>query len=62
MGDYVGNMVGFASQLRLLINALSMSLDVQFMEDFVSGMAVWGLPIDYVILRLYLCVCVCLLP
>ncbi|KAI3806281.1 hypothetical protein L1987_22180 [Smallanthus sonchifolius] len=35
-GDYVGNMVGFASQLGLLIDALAMSLDVQFMEDFVS--------------------------
>ncbi|KAL7582915.1 hypothetical protein Lser_V15G42165 [Lactuca serriola] len=35
-GDYTGNMVGFASQLRLLIDALAMSLDVKFMEDFVS--------------------------
>ncbi|KAL8225128.1 hypothetical protein R6Q57_017685 [Mikania cordata] len=36
MGNYVGNMVGFASQLALLIDALAMSLDVKFMEDFVS--------------------------
>lgn len=36
MGDYKGNMVGFASQLGLLIDALSMSLEVKFMEDFVS--------------------------
>ncbi|KAI3678535.1 hypothetical protein L6452_37831 [Arctium lappa] len=36
MGDHMGNMVGFASQLRLLIDALAMSLEVQFMEDFVS--------------------------
>lgn len=37
MGDCVGNVVEFASQLRLLVDALAMSLDVQFMEDFVSG-------------------------
>ncbi|XP_076904024.1 uncharacterized protein LOC143559280 [Bidens hawaiensis] len=36
MGDYEGNMVGFASQLGLLIDSLAMSLDVPFMEDFVS--------------------------
>ncbi|XP_060667833.1 uncharacterized protein LOC107411504 isoform X2 [Ziziphus jujuba] len=31
-----GNRVGFASQLRLLIDALDMSFHAQFMEDFVS--------------------------
>lgn len=31
-----GNRVGFASQLRLLVDALNMSFDAQFMEDFVS--------------------------
>ncbi|KAI3993514.1 hypothetical protein MKX01_002527 [Papaver californicum] len=31
-----GNTVGFASQLRLLINALNISFEAQFMEDFVS--------------------------
>ncbi|XP_058075086.1 uncharacterized protein LOC131223649 [Magnolia sinica] len=34
--DSKGNMIGFASQLRLLINALDMSFEAQFMEDFVS--------------------------
>ncbi|XP_073019709.1 uncharacterized protein [Primulina eburnea] len=32
-----GNTIGFASQLRLLVRALKMSLDAQFVEDFVSG-------------------------
>ncbi|KAL5580672.1 hypothetical protein UlMin_013114 [Ulmus minor] len=31
-----GNRVGFASQLRLLVDALEMSFEAQFMEDFVS--------------------------
>ncbi|KAI9388535.1 hypothetical protein POPTR_009G076000v4 [Populus trichocarpa] len=31
-----GNRIGFASQLRLLVDALNMSFDAQFMEDFVS--------------------------
>ncbi|KAJ6692257.1 hypothetical protein OIU79_014085 [Salix purpurea] len=31
-----GNRTGFASQLRLLVDALNMSFDAQFMEDFVS--------------------------
>lgn len=31
-----GNRVGFASQLHLLVDALNMSFDAQFMEDFVS--------------------------
>ncbi|KAL3518025.1 hypothetical protein ACH5RR_020614 [Cinchona calisaya] len=31
-----GNTIGFASQLRLLVNALDSSLEAQFMEDFVS--------------------------
>ncbi|GJY63354.1 Rab3 GTPase-activating protein catalytic subunit [Tanacetum coccineum] len=35
MGDYVGTVVGFGSQLHLLVDALAMSLDVPFMEDFV---------------------------
>ena len=38
MGDNVGTVVGFGSQLRHLVDALAMSLDVPFMEDFVSGM------------------------
>ncbi|XP_073315050.1 uncharacterized protein [Primulina huaijiensis] len=32
-----GNTIGFASQLRLLVRALEMSMDAQFVEDFVSG-------------------------
>jgi len=32
-----GNPVGFASELRLLVDALQMSFEAQFMEDFVSG-------------------------
>ncbi|KAL9371261.1 hypothetical protein Peur_036401 [Populus x canadensis] len=31
-----GNRIGFASQLRLLVDALNMSFEAQFMEDFVS--------------------------
>ncbi|KAE9598640.1 putative Rab3 GTPase-activating protein catalytic subunit [Lupinus albus] len=31
-----GNRIGFASQLLLLVDALQMSFDAQFMEDFVS--------------------------
>ncbi|ESW18813.1 hypothetical protein PHAVU_006G072400 [Phaseolus vulgaris] len=31
-----GNPVGFASQLRFLVDALQMSFEAQFMEDFVS--------------------------
>ncbi|XP_057954278.1 uncharacterized protein LOC131148542 [Malania oleifera] len=34
--DSKGNSVGFASQLRLLVDALNMSFEAQFMEDFVS--------------------------
>ena len=33
-----GSTIGFASQLRLLVNALDSSLGAQFMEDFVSGL------------------------
>ncbi|KAJ0084916.1 hypothetical protein Patl1_31031 [Pistacia atlantica] len=32
-----GNSIGFASQLGLLIDALNMSFEAQFMEDFVSA-------------------------
>ncbi|XP_027176004.1 rab3 GTPase-activating protein catalytic subunit isoform X1 [Coffea eugenioides] len=32
-----GSTIGFASQLRLLVNALDSSLGAQFMEDFVSA-------------------------
>ncbi|XP_019439248.1 PREDICTED: rab3 GTPase-activating protein catalytic subunit-like isoform X2 [Lupinus angustifolius] len=32
-----GNRIGFASQLLLLVDALQMSFDAQFMEDFVSA-------------------------
>ncbi|KAJ7964238.1 Rab3 GTPase-activating protein catalytic subunit like [Quillaja saponaria] len=32
-----GNKIGFASQLHLLIDALDMSFEAQFMEDFVSA-------------------------
>ncbi|XAR60768.1 hypothetical protein NMG60_11034265 [Bertholletia excelsa] len=32
----VGNIIGFASQLRLLVNALNVSFEAQFLEDFVS--------------------------
>lgn len=31
-----GNRIGFASELRLLVDALEMSFEAQFMEDFVS--------------------------
>ncbi|XP_057484605.1 LOW QUALITY PROTEIN: uncharacterized protein LOC130770977 [Actinidia eriantha] len=31
-----GNTIGFASQLHLLVNALDISFEAQFMEDFVS--------------------------
>ncbi|XP_059660903.1 uncharacterized protein LOC132307219 isoform X2 [Cornus florida] len=34
--DSTGNTIGFASQLSLLVNALDMSFEAQFMEDFVS--------------------------
>ncbi|XP_059431340.1 uncharacterized protein LOC132164795 [Corylus avellana] len=34
--DSKGNQVGFASQLDLLVDALDMSFEAQFMEDFVS--------------------------
>ncbi|KAF5199426.1 Rab3 gtpase-activating protein catalytic subunit [Thalictrum thalictroides] len=34
--DHKGNAVGFASQLRLLVNALDVSFMGQFIEDFVS--------------------------
>lgn len=30
--------MGFSSQLHLLVNALDMSFEAQFMEDFVSGL------------------------
>lgn len=32
-----GNRIGFASQLLLLVDALNMSFEAQFMEDFVSA-------------------------
>lgn len=32
-----GNRVGFTSELRLLVDALQMSFEAQFIEDFVSG-------------------------
>ncbi|KAI3470561.1 hypothetical protein Pfo_027224 [Paulownia fortunei] len=32
-----GSTIGFASQLRLLVKALEMSLEAKFIEDFVSG-------------------------
>ncbi|XP_077243416.1 rab3 GTPase-activating protein catalytic protein [Tasmannia lanceolata] len=35
--DPKGNVVGFASQLRLLVSALELSFKAQFMEDFLSG-------------------------
>ncbi|GAY37796.1 hypothetical protein CUMW_031760 [Citrus unshiu] len=34
--SWKGNRIGFASQLLLLIDALKMSFEAQFMEDFVS--------------------------
>jgi len=33
-----GNQIGFASQLHFLVDALDMSFEAQFMEDFVSGL------------------------
>lgn len=36
--DSKGNQIGFASQLHLLVDALDMSFEAQFMEDFVSGL------------------------
>lgn len=40
-----GNRIGFSSQLHLLVDALEMSFEAQFMEDFVSGsnILVWYL-------------------
>lgn len=35
-GDSKGKMIGFASQLQLLVNALDVSFEAQFMEDFIS--------------------------
>ncbi|XP_072997458.1 uncharacterized protein [Typha latifolia] len=35
--DSIGNFVGFASQLRLLVSAFSMAFTAQFLEDFVSA-------------------------
>ncbi|XP_022755541.1 rab3 GTPase-activating protein catalytic subunit isoform X1 [Durio zibethinus] len=32
-----GDRIGFASQMQLLVNALAMSFEAQFMEDFVSA-------------------------
>ncbi|TKY47194.1 Rab3 GTPase-activating protein catalytic subunit [Spatholobus suberectus] len=32
-----GNWIGFASELRVLVDALQMSFEAQFMEDFVSA-------------------------
>ncbi|CAK7330473.1 unnamed protein product [Dovyalis caffra] len=32
-----GNRIGYASQLHLLVDALNMSVDAQFIEDFVSA-------------------------
>lgn len=37
--SWKGNRIGFASQLLLLIDALKMSFEAQFMEDFVSGLS-----------------------
>ncbi|GAB2274265.1 hypothetical protein Dimus_009030 [Dionaea muscipula] len=34
--DHRGNAIGFASQLSLLVKALELSFDAQFLEDFVS--------------------------
>lgn len=34
-----GSRVGFASQLHLLVDALNMPFEAQFMEDFVSGLS-----------------------
>ncbi|XP_027329176.1 rab3 GTPase-activating protein catalytic subunit-like isoform X3 [Abrus precatorius] len=35
--SFKGNQVGFASRLHLVVDALKMSLEAQFMEDFVSA-------------------------
>lgn len=35
--DSLGKLIGFASQLRLLISALDKSFEAQFLEDFVSA-------------------------
>jgi Rab3 GTPase-activating protein catalytic subunit len=35
----VGSRVGFASQIRFLVDSLDLSLDAQFLEDFVSGLS-----------------------
>lgn len=37
IGNSKGNTIGFASQLCFLINALDMTFEAQFMEDFVSA-------------------------
>lgn len=36
--DSKDKMTGFASQLHLLVNALNVSFEAQFMEDFISGL------------------------
>ncbi|KAG9453607.1 hypothetical protein H6P81_006511 [Aristolochia fimbriata] len=36
LSPYIGNTIGFASQLRLLVDALGVSYGAQFLEDFVS--------------------------
>nr|CAD1841900.1 unnamed protein product [Ananas comosus var. bracteatus] len=35
--DSIGKFVGFASQLHLLVSALELSFDAQFLEDFVAA-------------------------
>lgn len=35
--DSKDKMTSFASQLHLLVNALNVSFEAQFMEDFISG-------------------------
>ena len=47
-----GNQIGFASQLHFLVDALDMSFEAQFMEDFVSGLRLFF----YLIYFLYISV------
>ena len=47
--------VGFASQLSLLVVALEMSFEAQFLEDFVSGLE--GFSVCLVFPRRLICYC-----
>ena len=45
-----GSWIGFASQLHLLVDALQMSFEAQFLEDFVSGSNLFWCILWYILL------------